>query len=95
MNEQRSCFLHGNFDGARCQECADAAFESALKLGDHTQLAIEIEARLRAAGSYGISLRRDPHGPFVWRRPLWIEVTEPPWKQWAEEAAAALIGGAS
>ena len=91
MNGQRSCFLHGNFDGSRCQVCADAVFQSALNRGDHAQLAIEIEIRLRALHNcYGTSFQRSPDGPPVWRKPLWNEQTEPLWKQWAAEAATAI-----
>ncbi len=95
MSEQRSCFRHGAFDEVRCPACADEAYEAALATGNREALAVEIESRLRASHNcYGTSFKREPNGPCVWTKPLWLERTEPPWRQWAEEAAAVLIGGA-
>lgn len=70
-------------------------FQAALATGNREALAVEIESRLRASHNcYGTSFKREPNGPCVWTKPLWLEQTEPPWRQWAEEAAAVLIGGA-
>ena len=92
MNEQRSCFLHGNFDEVRCPACADESFETAINNQDHAALAIEIEARLRASHNcYATSFRRGPKSPYVWRKPHWDKQSEPPWKQWAKEAATAVL----
>lgn len=86
----QSCFLHGDFDGDRCQECADAAFGAALIARDQTALAEEVERRIKGK-MYGVSLRAEPGGPFVWRTPHWDRQEEPPWKEWAADAAKALI----
>ena len=42
MGEQRSCFLHGPFDDARCPACADEAYEAALTAGNAEALAVDI-----------------------------------------------------
>lgn len=96
MGEKRNCFRHGSFDEMRCPVCADEAYVDALAAGNREALAVEIEARLRASHNcYGTSFKREPNGPCVWTKPLWLEQTEPPWRQWAAEAAAVLIGGTS
>jgi hypothetical protein len=92
MTEQRSCWQHGDFDGARLAACADEAFQSALDKNDHAALATELEARLRASHNcYATGFRSYPGGPIVWRKPHWDTQTEPPWKQWAAEAATAIL----
>lgn len=86
------CFLHGDFTGPRCQQCADDAFEKALIKKDYRAITDECEARLRALPSGGsLSFRVAPDQPCCWTMPLWNKQEDPPWRQWAEDAAMTLI----
>ena len=78
------------------QKEADERMESALRARDLRALAQECARRMRALPPGGsLSFRIGEHYPIAWRMPLWNRVEEPPWDEWGDIAATALLHSAA